>query len=99
MNILGFLLMKKYKHLIKEREAKAKSFWKKVSDAEKIFGRELTNKEIMSAMQRGMWPCAYCYSILSAKDKTGAYCPTCGLEFRLKDGKIQTKRNMSKECS
>lgn len=113
MNILGFLLAKKHnqdlvidsngnitdKHLVEEREAKAKSFWEKVSDAEKILGRELTGKEVMSAMQRGMWPCACCNSILSFKSKTSVYCPTCGLEFRLKDGKIQTKGNMSEEYS
>lgn len=113
MNILGFLLAKKHnpdlvmdsnghitdKHLVEAREAKAKSFWEKVSDAEKILGRELTSKEVMSAMRRDMWPCACCDSILRAKGKAGAYCPTCGLEFRLKDGKIQTKGNMSEEYS
>lgn len=113
MNILRFLSMKRVnpnleidsnghivsKDAIEEREAKAKSFWEKVSDAEKILGRELTDKEVMSAMQRGMWPCTCCNSILSPKDKTSVYCPTCGLEFRLKDGKIQTKGNMSEEYS
>ena len=113
MSILEFLLAKKRNpdlvmesngnivtnDIIKERELKAKSFWEKVSDTEKILGRELTSKEVMSAMQRGMWPCTCCDSILRPKDNVSVYCPTCGLEFRLKNNKIQTKGNMSEEYS
>lgn len=111
INIFRFLQMKREKSslvidsngnitsedAIKEREIKAKSFWSKLNDTENILGRELTGEEIMSAMQRKIWPCACCGDYLEPIDKTHAHCPTCGLKFRLKDNKIQTMGNMSED--
>lgn len=44
-------------------------------------------------MQRGEFKCACCSSYLFPVDDTHVECRTCGLKFRLKDGKIQVKGN------
>lgn len=75
---------------IKKREQGADDFWDKLHFAEELLGRKLTKKESWRAMQKGMWHCVCCGSILEKVDNGTVKCPTCGLRFKWVDGDIKT---------